>query len=259
MKFLTFTVVFLFSYQSFSFSDYSKVKTPDKPGIDNNKQYDFKKEPVKFLEAAYMDHHFWTIDRGIKRVDQALSILDPIFKKNPNTKFMPKMFRHSKVYEIKSTVHVLKGLLLYRKSQEVIAKSQSQISEKFAKKMNVDKNAKVDMKKMAHKKLNAKEMKVYSELRSKDFSDNKQIMKKYVVGSIDQMKMAIDVDKSNPVAYYQYGKLLIDYLIDGDTQLAEKQFFKAGELSWNEKDTTGYHKAMTAIRELNAKSTYISK
>ncbi len=241
----------LCSQTLFAYNQYKDVKVPAKPGIDNNKTYDFKKEPVKFLEAAYMDHHFSSLDRGLKRVNHALSVIDPLYKKNHNTLFAPKKFKRAKAFEIKGTLHILKSMLLYKKGKSVTVETSAKDAKIFKKMLGKQKKA--------DGKLSAKDMALFAEIKAQSRGKAQGKMQNLLKQSIEQMELAIKIDPKSPTAHYQYAKLMLNFVLDQDSSLIEKHLYKAGDLSHKEKDLDGLVKSIDALKELNPKSTYIAK
>src|SRR3990172_3892414 len=83
---------------------------------EEKKELDFLKQPIPYLEAVYMDYHNWNIDEGLAKVDRALSVVDPLYKKNPHFEFTTPQLKLKKAYQLKSVLHTLSGMLNYRKS-----------------------------------------------------------------------------------------------------------------------------------------------
>jgi hypothetical protein len=241
----------LMCQMAFGYNQYKNVKVPAKPGIDNNKKYDFKKTPVKFLEAIYMDHHFSSLDRGLKRVEVALKVINPIYKKDRNALFFPKKFKHAKAFEIKGTLHILKSLLLYKKGKIVTVETSAKDAKTFKKLMG-------KQKKMGGK-LTAKDMALFAKIKSKSRDKAQGKMQNMLKQSIEQMEMAMKIDPNSPTAHYQYAKLMLDFVLEGDTALVEKHLYKAGDLSYRESDLVGLKKSISALKELNPKSSYLTK
>lgn len=247
------TILFLLIILPFMLHAYPKSgampKGPDFSYQGNNQSYDFRQQPVKLLEAAYMDHHFWQVDRGITRVNQALGVLDPLYKKDPNQLFAPDKFKHARVYEIKSAVHVLRGLLYQRKAMNVLSESKERQSKEFREMM----------KSQGKKKLSEKDMQQFAQMKEERFKESRVQIEQFARKAMEEMKQAIDIDKKNPVAYFQYGKLLANFLAGQDPKEAEKQFFMAGKISWSENDKTGWEKSLNQIQQLNPESTFIAE
>lgn len=246
MKILAILLLF-FTYNGFAGSGYP---LPAKPGIDNNQNYIFNKEPVKYLTAIYMDHHFANVTRGLKRVDIALSIIDPLYEQSPNSKFHPEKFKHAKMFEIKATLHLLKALLLQKKGFSINAQMSQEEKKQFSK---VVKNK----KKMGV--LKKDELLAYAKIKGvREKEDNRKVSQ-LLKQSIDQMQMALHIDPQSPTIHYQYAKLLKDFYVQGESGEIEKHLYKAGELSLQEGDKEGFSKALSALREVNANSVYIKQ
>lgn len=235
---------------SFNLYGYGDVKVPAKPGIDNNKHYDFNKEPVKYLTAIYMDHHFASLDRGLKRVDNALGIIDSLYSKNPNTRFHPKKFRHSKAFEIKATLHLLKSMILHKKGLYATSVTTKKEKEQFEKAMGKTKNS---------GKLQKDGLMAYAKIKGAKQQEARKRMLNYLKQSMQEMKTALKTDPKSPTIHYQYAKLLKDFYAQGESQEIEKHLYQAGKLSFNEKDSEGVSKSILALKEINSKSIFIKK
>lgn len=227
-----------------------KMKLPAKPGIDNNKIYDFNKQPVKYLTAIYMDHHFSSLERGLERVKTALKTIDPLYNKDINTKFHPDKFKHSKVFEIKATLHVLNSMLWHKKGMNVTATTSEKDKKTFKKLMT--KQEKIG-------KLNTTDMMLFAKIKGQSRMGAQKKMQEYLTTAMDEMKLALKIDPKSPTIHYQYAKLMRDFYVEGDSALIEKHLYKAAELSHAEKDFTGVKKSLTALKDINPKSSYIAK
>ncbi len=228
----------------------SSVKVPQKPGIDNNKQYDFNKEPVKYLTAIYMDHHFSKLDRGLKRVNYALSVIDPLYKKSPAALFHPDKFKHAKIYEIKATLHLLKAMLLKKKGVNTAVYTPKKDKQQFEKLLK---------KQQVHGKLNAKDMMLFAKLRGEAEDKARKKMEKYFKEAMAQINLALKTDPKSPTVHYQYAKLMRDFVFDKSDDLIEQHLYQAGYLSYKEDNQEGLQRALEELKSFNPKSKYLAK
>ena len=180
----------------------------------------FKKEPVKFIFSIYDDYHFNRVDLGIKK---ALSILDYLNTMDDNYEIKNPFLRWKKVYQIKSTLHTLLGLLYIKKSGQ-INKSIREKERKYILEI---------LKKKG--KLSKEDLDYLSKLSQQENDEYEKYMKFYINEAIKSFNKAIEKFPDNPYPYVQLANF---YKNGGDEKEAQRYLEKAAKLflKHNQKD-----------------------
>lgn len=76
----------------------------------------FVDNPIKFLEAIQLDYHFSELDQGLKRVDEALAYIEPIYNENKDQLIFPDELSDAEAYKVYSGLLTLKGMMLDKKA-----------------------------------------------------------------------------------------------------------------------------------------------
>ncbi|MFV0321272.1 MAG: hypothetical protein ACK5LE_02680 [Alphaproteobacteria bacterium] len=76
----------------------------------------FVDNPLKFLEAIQLDYHFSEFDQGLKRVDEALAYVEPIYNENKDQAIFPDQLSDAAAYKVYSGLLTLKGMMLDKKA-----------------------------------------------------------------------------------------------------------------------------------------------
>ena len=79
---------------------------------------DFLKEPVKVMTRIFKYYHNWQLNDGIRIVNNSLQKIDKLYKKDPNIRLSDPKLKLNMVFQIKSTLHTMSGLLYYRQFLE---------------------------------------------------------------------------------------------------------------------------------------------
>ncbi|MDX9714697.1 MAG: hypothetical protein RBT37_04625 [Dissulfurispiraceae bacterium] len=235
----TFVFVMIFlTVNNGSASSASAVK-----GEPKQKKLDFSKEPVAYMAEIYKNYHNWQIDQGLESTKKALTIVDQIYKKDPDSQIKDRKFRRNRVFEIKSALHTLNGMLLFRKSITAVAdkkKDMAVVMDKLDKKQEI----------------NEKDLEKLTTDLQKSKNDNE---KKYYQASIAELRTAIQIDPTNPVPHFQLGTILSPVMAGARSTEAEKEFFTAVKLSAADGDAKSVERATEALKNLNPKSVYLAQ
>ncbi len=181
---------------------------------------EFKKEPVKFIFSIYDDYHFNRIDKGIKK---ALSALEYLNTKDDNYEIKNPYLRWKKVYQIKSTLHTLLGILYIKKSGQV---------DKTVK----EKERKYILETLKKKgKLSKEDLDYLYQLSQQENDEYEKYAKFYINEAIKSFNKAIKEFPDNPYPYIQLANF---YKNSGDEKNAQKYLEKAAKLflKYNQKD-----------------------
>jgi tetratricopeptide (TPR) repeat protein len=189
------------------------------------------------LEAIYMDYHNWKIDEGLAKAQNALNDIDKLYNNNPNEELNEPKLKLNKIYQIKSVLHTLSGMLYYRKSFLVSKESTNPIVEKLKQ----------------NKKLTDEDLANLAQ--DKSFEKKSAYFKK----AINEFEKAIQIDPQNPTPHYQLGTIYAPLASSGYSQAAEKEFFLAAQLSHRERDMPSALKAVESLKILNPQSNYLKE
>ena len=213
---------------------------------DNNKN---NIDCAKKLAKAYEDYHFWRLDKALLEVDDALKIIDGYYNQKRDMEVPDKDLKIKKAYKVKSTAHLLRGLILIRKASDY-----NRISRQKGEKV---------LKEYLQKHKEAEKMppmKIYEKIKGKIG----EIEKRYYKLSMDTMKLAreefkkaLDIDPDNPDAHYHYAKKVL--LASGDKSETEKELYKSAMLYIKEGDRKKVRDILKEIKKVNIGSIYINK
>ncbi len=219
-----------------------QVKTPVKA---SPVKIDFKKEPVKFMGQIFKSYHDWDLKRGITLSEEAIAIIDVIYNKDPNQIINDPTLKLNKAFQIKSTLHTLKGMLYFRTSlhskKDPVRTENQAIMDKLKKGKEVtDKD--------------------FEDLTNKIEKNTSSIKKIDVFGlAKNEFLIAIKTDSNNPSPHYQLAEILKNSLDNATKLKAEEHFFESAKLSIQEGDSKSINKILDALKDLNPKSIYITK
>jgi len=201
----------------------------------------FKKEPVKFIFSIYDDYHFNRVDEGVKK---AFSILEYLNTKDNNYEIKSPFLRWKKVYQIKSTLYTLLGLLYIKKSGQV-DKSTREEEKKYILE---------SLKKKG--KLSKEDLDYLFKLSQQRNEEYEKYMKFYINEAIKFFNKAIKEFPDNPYPYIQLANF---YKNSGDEKEAQKYLEKAAKLflKYNQKDM--YLSLLKQAEEDGYESKFIKK
>ncbi len=225
-RFLLFLFIVILPFSSYGYSDsleMQDIKRSEEmkeylPSEDENLQ--LGDNPVRFLEAIQLDYHFHSYDRGLKRTQDALKIITPIYEKDPSTtpyKQLPE-----------TTAQQLYGGLLTFEGM-------------FYQSLAIE-NISIDLK--ADEQTQESSRKLAVEFMQKAES---------------ALTKAVEVSPDFAEAYFQLGKFYTNQMAGLSTEQAEKALFKAAKLSMQQDNDIGYDQAKAALLALNMESSYLSK
>ncbi len=179
----------------------------------------FKENPIKFLEAIQLDYHFNEYDNGLKRVDEALAYVTPLYEQDKNQLIFADALQEGETYKIYAGLHTLKGMLLSKRA----------ISHAGVNADNTDEDGQ----------------------RQKAIDDMK--------AAEESLKIAVEADSNSPEAYFQLGKYYIAASAGLASQEAEEAFYNAARLASEQDNEKGSQQALAQLQLLNPNSEYIEK
>lgn len=279
-------IIFLTSTSSFAIlTSYEKKK------VELKCPAHFLDNPPKFFYCVYSDYHNHKFDNGIKKAELALKEIEPLYKKDPNAK-VPNWetkdgkLKDPQIYKVKSELHMLLGMLYFKKSLNVDTNSDKKIYRNFYSKLEkkgfnfFEINRLMDlyvMKKLFPESFKREQNKEYEKLLKRmdvkeedldelfakaqeaiDRADRERL--KYLSLAIKNFQKAVKVDPENALAYYQLGNLysgLSAEAVPGDSEAAEKAYYKAALILKKEGDKEGYKEVLKRIELLNPRSKYL--
>ncbi len=185
-----------------------------------NENLTFADEPLAFLEAIQLDHHFRNYQRGLDRTSQWLEVISSLYAENPEASAHEKLDNISakQLYGILLTFEGMFYQQLALDNIELNPDAEPQ-SQENARKQAID----------------------------------------YMIKAGDALTKAVEVLPDSPEAHFQLGKYYRDQSAGRSTEQAEQAFYKAGELSLALDNKTGFDQAKTALIEINIESPYLTK
>jgi len=275
------------------------------PSLAFSKSATFEKEiekkikcPAKFLQnpplyfyCIYRDYHNHRYDDGIKKAEKALKEIEPLLKKNPkgivpNAQQKNARLRDPHVYKVASDLHMLLGMLYYKKSMNLDDSSEDKIYKPFIDRLQkkgfdfVQINelmALYSMKRLFPDQMDKKKIKRYNELLKKmgvtekeldelmakaqkaaEEQDRKRL--EYLKRAFTELQKAVQIDPDNALAYYQLGNLYSGALSESApeaSEAAEEAYYKAAVLLKKEGDISGYKEVVRRLELINPSSKYL--
>ena len=206
---------------------------------------DFNKEPVKFMGEIFRSYHDWKLEKGIALSNEAILIIDEIYKKNPEQAIKDSSLKLNKAFQIKSTLHTLKGMLLFRTSlhskTEPVRTENEAIMNKVKKGEEITDKDFEDLANKIDKNTGTEKRNSNLDLAKKEFLD------------------AIKADKDNPSPHYHLAEILKKSNDNKEKQKAEDHYLESARLSIQEGDYKSIDKILTALKGLNPKSKYLKE
>ena len=251
----------------------------------------FLKNPPVYFYCIYRDYHNHKYDEGIEKAQRALKEIEPLLKKNPNAVVPNAVQKNAKlrdphVKSVASDLHLLLGMLYYKKSMNLedtsVKKVYGGFYNKLEKKgfdffqiselMNLYSKKKLfpadftekDQKRFSEllKKMGLKE-KDLDALMAKAQQESEKLEKErlaYMRKAVEEFQEAIKVDPDNAMAYYQLGNLYSGILSEGTPEAspaAEEAYYKAALLLKKKGDIAGYKEVVKRLKLINPKSKYL--
>jgi tetratricopeptide (TPR) repeat protein len=198
------------------------------------KKDEFLRSPAKYLGEIYNDFHFFKIDDGIEKAKRALKIVNELYRKNPEAELEDPSLNWKKIYQLKSVLHTLLGMLYFRKSVDIAAKAEKKELEYLEEVLK------------KKKKLSEKDIEYLSRLAEEQDKILKNKSKKYATLSIKHFKEAIKVYPDNPYPHFQLAKY---YLAAGELELAKKELLKTAESYAKQKDYETLESLVQFVKE----------
>ena len=252
---------------------------------------DFLKNPPVYFYCIYRDYHNHKYDEGIEKAQRALKEIEPLLKKNPNAVVPNAVQKNAKlrdphVKSVASDLHLLLGMLYYKKSINLedtsVKKVYRDFYEKLQKKgfdffqiselMNLYSKRKLfpadftekDQKRYSEllKKMGLKE-KDLDALMAKAQQESEKLEKErlaYMKRAVEEFQEAVKIDPDNAMAYYQLGNLYSGVLSEGAPEAspaAEEAYYRAALLLKKKGDIAGYKEVVKRLKLVNPKSKYL--
>lgn len=252
---------------------------------------DFLQNPPLYFYCIYRDYHNHKYDEGIEKAKKALKEIEPLLKKNPkaivpNAQQKNAKLRDPHVYKVASDLHMLLGMLYYKKSINLDDSSEKKIYKPFIEKLQkkgfdfVQINelmALYSMKRLFPDQMDEKKLKRYNELLKKmgvsereldelmakaqkaaEEQDRKRL--EYLRMAFTELQRAVEIDPENALAYYQLGNLYSGALSESmpeTSQAAEEAYYKAASILKKEGDIEGYKEVVKKLELMNPSSKYL--
>ena len=253
----------------------------------------FLNNPPVYFYCIYRDYHNHKYDEGIEKAKKALKEIEPLLKKNPNGIVPNAVQKNAKlrdphVKSVASDLHLLLGMLYFKKSvnmddssvKKIYADFFSRLEKKgfdffqISELMNL-----YSKKKLFPEEFSKQDEKRYSELLKKmglKESDLDKLMAdaqkesdrlekerfSYMQKAVKEFQEAVKIDPENAMAYYQLGNLYSGVLSEGmpqDSPAAEEAYYKAAILLKEQGDMAGYREVVKRLQILNPNSEYLKK
>ncbi len=195
-------------------SDEMKVYLPNA-----DESLTFKENPIKFLEAIQLDYHFNKYDDGLKRVEEALSHVKPLYEEDKNQVVFPAELKEGEAYKVYAGLHTLKGMMLSKRAVSHAG-------------VNADNNDEDGQRQKAIEDMQAAEQ---------------------------SLKTAVEADPTSPEAYFQLGKYYTAASAGLESKEAEDAFYNAARLAGEQGNEKGSQQALAQLQLLNPNSEYIEK
>ena len=251
----------------------------------------FLKNPPVYFYCIYRDYHNHKYDEGIEKAQKALKEIEPLLKRNPNAVVPNAVQKNAKlrdphVKSVASDLHLLLGMLYYKKSMNLddtsVKKVYRDFYEKLQKKgfdffqiselMNLYSKKKLfpddftekDQKRFSEllKKMGLKE-KDLDALMAKAQQESEKLEKErlaYMKKAVEEFQEAVKIDPNNAIAYYQLGNLYSGILSEGTPEAspaAEEAYYRAALLLKKKGDIAGYKEVVKRLKLINPKSKYL--
>ncbi len=208
------------SLSGFAYEDMVEKTDEMKSYLPNtDESLTFKDNPVKFLEAIQLDYHFDKYDDGLKRVDEALDYVTPLYEQDKNQMVFPEVLKEGEAYKIYAGLHTLKGMMLSKRAISHAGINADNDDEDGQRAQAVD-----DMK-----------------------------------AAEESLKIATSADSNSPEAYFQLGKYYQDTSGGLSSEAAEEAFYNAARLAKEQGNEKGSQQALAQLRIVNPNSKYIEK
>lgn len=252
---------------------------------------DFLKNPPVYFYCIYRDYHNHKFDDGIEKAKKALKEIEPLLKKNPegivpNAVQKDAKLRDPHVKSVASDLHLLLGMLYFKKSMNLEDSSVKKVYRDFYKKlekkgfdffqigelMNLYSKKKLFpdsftekdrenyrklLKKMGLKESDLDRITAEAQKASEKL-DRERLS--YLRKAVKEFQEAVRIDPDNAIAYYQLGNLYSGILSEGapeDSSAAEEAYYKAALLLKKQGDTAGYKEVVKRLKLLNPNSKYL--
>jgi len=252
---------------------------------------DFLQNPPLYFYCIYRDYHNHKYDEGIEKAKKALREIEPLLKKNPkavipNAQQKNAKLRDPHVYKVASDLHLLLGMLYYKKSLNMddseVKKVYKPLFEKLRKRgfdfVQVNElMALYSMKKLFPEQMSQQKLSRYNELLKKMGISEEELDKvitkarkisekldeerlNYLRMAFEEFQKAVKIDPENALAYYQLGNLYSGALAESmpeTSEAAEEAYYKAALLLKKKGDTKGYKEVVKKLKMLNPNSKFL--
>ena len=251
----------------------------------------FLKNPPLYFYCIYSDYHNHKFDSGIKKAEEALREIEPLYRKNPgakvpNAKAGNARLKDDRVYKVKSDLHMLLGMLYFKKAMNLKSSKEKKAFMEFEKKLekkgfNYFETAELMnlyiMKKLFPEAFDEKQKELYSKLLKKAGISEKELDRLYeettkeeekineeryslISKAMKELQTAVKIDPDNAIAYYQLGNLLSGISEEStgeDSKVAEEAYYKAALILKRKGDKAGYKEVVKKLKLLNPESRYL--
>jgi len=255
--------------------------------------HSFLENPPVYFYCIYRDYHNHKYDEGIAKAEKALKEIEPLLKKDPNAVIPNAVqkegkLRDPRVSKVASDLHVLLGMLYYKKSMNSEDEEVKGVYREFF--QNLEKKgfdfvqvnellSLYTMKNFAPENFNEKRKKRYEELLNKmglKEEDLDQLVKKareaskrdsekrlsYLKRAVEEFRRAVEVDPENALAYYQLGNLYSGALSESvpeTSEAAAEAYYKAALIFKKQGDERAYKEVLKKLKLVAPTSDYVKK
>ena len=252
---------------------------------------DFLKNPPLYFYCIYRDYHNHKYDDGIKKAQAALKEIEPLLKKNPNAKVPNSAqklgkLKDPRVFKVASDLHMLLGMLYYKKAMNLTDRAGDKPVIEFYKKLEKKGHnffeinelmTLYSMKKLFPENMDEKKKRRYQELLKKMGVSEKELdalmaesqasaeklnrerlnlLKK----AVEELQTAVKIDPNNALAYYQLGNFYSGAMsedVPEASEAAEEAYYKAAVILKKEGDKRAYEEVVKRLKIMNPKSKYL--
>jgi tetratricopeptide (TPR) repeat protein len=253
----------------------------------------FLDNPPVYFYCIYLDYHNRKFDNGIEKAKEALREIEPLYRKNPeakvpNARVGNARLKDDKVYKVKSDLHMLLGMLYFKKAMDLRSSEERKKFMEFENKLEnkglnyfeIDELMNLyTMKKIFPEAFNKKREEAYNKLLKKAGISEKELDRLYeemrkeeekveeerysfISKAVKEFQTAVKVDPDNADAYYQMGNLLSGISEESageDSEAAEEAYYKAALIFKKKGDKEAFKEVLRKLQMLNPKSPYLKK
>jgi len=252
---------------------------------------DFLKNPPVYFYCIYKDYHNHKYNSGIEKAQKALKEIQPLLKENPNAVIPNAVQKNARlrdphVKSVASDLHLLLGMLYFKKASNLKDNSVEKVYKNFYEKLEkrgfdffqiselmdlytkkrlfpaaFTKKDKENYERLLNK-MNLSEAEL-DRLTTETQKASEKLEKErlsYLRKAVKEFQQAVKIDPNNAIAYYQLGNLYSGILSEDtpkDSSAAEEAYYKAAILLKKQGDISGYEEVVKKLELINPRSKYL--